>query len=77
MPGVYEGGLKVWECSEDLLDYLDEISEMPDKEDDEDGDKKGEEVEKAEGKEPLLDLKVREYLFPIEGERFIEATGHL
>ena len=77
---MYEGGLKVWECSEDLLDYLDEISEMPDKEDEEedgDGDKKEEEGEKAEGKEPLLDLKVREYLFPIEGERFIEATGHL
>jgi protein-histidine N-methyltransferase len=23
VPGVYEGGLKTWECSLDLVDYLD------------------------------------------------------
>ena len=26
VPGVYEGGLKTWECSLDLVDYLDGIS---------------------------------------------------
>lgn len=25
IPGVYEGGLKTWECSLDLVDYLDSI----------------------------------------------------
>lgn len=25
VPGVYEGGLKTWECSLDLVDYLDGI----------------------------------------------------
>jgi len=27
VPGVYEGGLKTWECSLDLVDYLDQIRE--------------------------------------------------
>ena len=25
VPGVYEGGLKTWECSLDLVDYLDGV----------------------------------------------------
>jgi protein-histidine N-methyltransferase len=27
VPGVYEGGLKTWECSLDLVNYLDEIKD--------------------------------------------------
>lgn len=27
VPGVYEGGLKTWECSLDLVGYLDQIRE--------------------------------------------------
>ncbi|KAH9477610.1 Histidine protein methyltransferase 1 [Psilocybe cubensis] len=27
VPGVYEGGLKTWECSLDLVDYLDSLKE--------------------------------------------------
>ena len=27
VPGVYEGGLKTWECSLDLANYLDQIRE--------------------------------------------------
>ena len=27
VPGVYEGGLKTWECSLDLVHYLDQIRE--------------------------------------------------
>ncbi|KAJ3498846.1 hypothetical protein NLJ89_g10170 [Agrocybe chaxingu] len=29
VPGVYEGGLKTWECSLDLVDYLDTLKDMP------------------------------------------------
>ena len=28
IPGIYEGGLKTWECSLDLVDYLDQIRDM-------------------------------------------------
>lgn len=27
VPGVYEGGLKTWECSLDIVDYLDSLKE--------------------------------------------------
>ena len=27
VPGVYEGGLKTWECSLDLVDYLDQLKQ--------------------------------------------------
>ena len=27
VPGIYEGGLKIWECSLDLVNYLDQIRE--------------------------------------------------
>src|ERR1700722_4301747 len=27
VPGIYEGGLKTWECSLDLVDYLDGIKD--------------------------------------------------
>ena len=27
VPGVYEGGLKTWECSLDLVDYLDGLKD--------------------------------------------------
>lgn len=30
VPGVYEGGLKTWECSLDLVDYLDSLKDGPD-----------------------------------------------
>jgi len=29
IPGVYEGGLKTWECSLDLVDYLDSLRDQP------------------------------------------------
>ena len=29
IPGVYEGGLKTWECSLDLVDYLDGLRDQP------------------------------------------------
>ena len=29
IPGVYEGGLKTWECSLDLVDYLDSLTDQP------------------------------------------------
>lgn len=29
VPGVYEGGLKTWECSLDLVDYLDSLKTGP------------------------------------------------
>jgi protein-histidine N-methyltransferase len=29
VPGVYEGGLKTWECSLDLVDYLDSLKDTP------------------------------------------------
>jgi protein-histidine N-methyltransferase len=28
VPGVYEGGLKTWECSLDLVDYLDSLKDV-------------------------------------------------
>lgn len=30
VPGVYEGGLKTWECSVDLVDHLNSASETQD-----------------------------------------------
>ena len=30
VPGVYEGGLKTWECSLDLVDYLDSLKDRSD-----------------------------------------------
>ena len=30
VPGIYEGGLKTWECSLDLVDYLDSLKDRSD-----------------------------------------------